>query len=178
MKSSKKLCKSGQVRDRSTKRCRKKKSVGRKKSSKKSRAPCKSGQVRDQSTKRCRKRSATRKSRVPCKSGQVRDQSTKRCRNKRSAASKKRKSATRKSRAPCKSGQVRDKSTKRCRKTKKRYGNAYSPDSRGITKNRKDDKYAKLYAAAAKREVKRHEEWSDERDGNSYAESYAAHTYR
>ena len=116
-KKSRAPCKSGQVRDQSTKRCRKKRSAGKKSASSKKR------------------KSATRKSRAPCKSGQVRDQSTKRCRKKRSAGRKKSdkksakksvkksvkksaKKSTKKSAkklVPCKSGQVRNRSTKRCR---------------------------------------------------------------
>ena len=63
----------------------------------------------------------------------------------------------------CKSGQVRDKSTKRCRKTKKRYGNAYSPSGEwrvngGIKKSKRrgDGKYATLYAEAEERDEERH----------------------
>ena len=79
-KKSRAPCKSGQVRDRSSGKCRKR-------SAKKSRAPCKSGQVRDRSSGKCRKRSTKRsakkpakKSRAPCKSGQVRDRSSGKCR--------------------------------------------------------------------------------------------------
>jgi len=52
-----KPCKSNQVRDRSTNRCRKSKSSPKSKSRKpRSLKPCKSNQVRDRSTNRCRKR--------------------------------------------------------------------------------------------------------------------------
>ena len=61
---SRKPCKSNQVRDRSTNRCRKKKTghkSPRRRSSRK-RKPCKSGQVRNKSTLRCRKKkSASRR---------------------------------------------------------------------------------------------------------------------
>jgi hypothetical protein len=52
---SKKLCKSNKVRDRSTGRCRKRKSP------KKSVRTCKSNEVRDLSTGRCRKRLNSKK---------------------------------------------------------------------------------------------------------------------
>ena len=78
-KKSRAPCKSGQVRDQSTKRCRKKRSAGRKKSDKKS-AKKSVKKSAKKSTKKSAKKSA--KKLVPCKSGQVRNRSTKRCRNK------------------------------------------------------------------------------------------------
>ena len=88
---SKKPCKSNQVRNRSTGRCRNK---SRKSASKKSR-------VRKSASKKSRVRKSA--SRKPCKSNQVRNRSTKRCRNKsRKSASRKsrsRKSYSRKSRS-------------------------------------------------------------------------------
>ena len=74
MKSTKKVCKSDKVLDRSTNRCRKRKSPTKstKKSRKKSKSPCRSNQVRDRSTNRCRKRK--------CRSNQDRNRSTVRCR--------------------------------------------------------------------------------------------------
>ena len=111
---SRKPCKSNQVRNRSTGRCRKV-PPSRASPSRRSRA----------SPSR-RSKSAVRKSRAlkPCKSNQVRNRSTGRCRkvqasraspSRRPRASPSRRSIVLK---PCKSNQVRDIQTNRCRKRK------------------------------------------------------------
>ena len=95
-----KSCKSGYKRNKSTGRCRK---------------SCKSGYKRNKSTGRCRKiksrksgykkNKSTRRSRNLCKLGYKRNKSTGRCRKVRSKKS-------------CKSGYKRNKSTGRCRKVR------------------------------------------------------------
>ena len=87
LRKSRKACKSGKIRDRSTKRCRSKKVAGRKTS----RKPCKQGKTRDKSTKRCRTKKVSGRPiiRTPCKNGKTRDRSTKRCRSKKIAGSSK-----------------------------------------------------------------------------------------
>jgi len=126
-KSKRKPCKANQVRNRSTRRCRKK-SVRKSK-----RKPCKANQVRNRSTGRCRKKSVTKSKRKPCKANQVRNRSTGRCRKKSVTKSKRKKkrkksvtkskrkkkrkkSVTKSKRKPCKANQVRNRSTGRCRK--------------------------------------------------------------
>ena len=128
-----KPCKSHQVRDPVTNRCRNKsgrkrpspKKSSRRKSSKASkrkdgRVPCKSHQYRDPDTGRCRnkasiKRDRRRSSHVPCKSHQVRDPVTGRCVNKSDHKRSRVRRDSKTSRAPCKSHQYRDPDTGRCR---------------------------------------------------------------
>ena len=90
-----KPCKSNQVRNRSTKRCR------NKSPSKKSRKPCKSNQVRNRSTKRCRNKSSSRKSpkKSPKRKSVSRKSVSRKSRARKSPKkSPKRKSVSRKSR--------------------------------------------------------------------------------
>ena len=65
---SKKLCKSGKLRNRSSAYC------------KKSVRACKSNEVRDRSSGLCRKRKSPKKSVRACKSNEVRDRSSGLCR--------------------------------------------------------------------------------------------------
>ena len=140
MVASRKPCKSNQVLNRSTGRCRVKKSSRVKKSTqsspvkssrRKSRVPCKSHQERNLETGRCRnknKKSAQsshvkrsrRKSRVPCKSHQERNPETGRCKNKKKKSTHPTKRSRRKSLVPCKSHQERNPETGRCRNKKKK----------------------------------------------------------
>ena len=103
-KGKKKPCKAGKVRDSKTKRCRKKKSPGRRKSS------CKKGYSRSRTTGKCRKTS--------CKKGKVRDKVTKKCRKSKrkssTKSSKKRKSSSKKKRkSSSKSSKKKRKSSKK-----------------------------------------------------------------
>jgi len=112
-------CHSGEVRSRSTGRCRSPKKRGRKARSE-AKVKCRTSQVRSRSTGHCRSkkkpgRKARSKSKSKCRTSQVRSRSTGRCRSKKKAGRK----ARSKSKSKCRASQVRSRSTGRCRSKKK-----------------------------------------------------------